>query len=220
LFKSNAKFTGEKISMNRKVILLGAAICLLASACSAGAPPAPTLDPINIVNTAQAAAFTVIAETQAAIPTATPLPPTEIPTQTPLPTDTPLALPTIAPTSISILPTATTSNTVTGGDPCYHPIDPDTQGIRSVIRIKNKTKGLISVFVYLYQKNVFGDCGYIGFDLSKGDSSTITTMPVGYYAVTAWTNNRTKTAYGTAIISDNHLIDFEVYDDWIQVIYP
>jgi hypothetical protein len=206
--------------MNKKTLVFAFSIVLLAAACSPGAAAVPTLDSNSIVNTAQAAAFTMIAETQAAIPTATPLPPTEIPTQTPLPTETPLALPTIAPTSISVLPTATTSNTVTGGDPCYHPIDPNGDGPRSVLRLKNKTNGLITVFIYLYKPNAFGECGYIGFDIFKGDSATVTTMPQGYFAVSAYTKNRTKTAYGTAIVSDNHLIDFEVYDDWIQVIYP
>ena len=200
--------------MNKKVFLLGIVITLLASACGAGATPAPTIDPNSIINTAQAAAFTMIAETQAAIPTSTA---TETPSPTPLPTDTPIPLPTLPP----VQPTATTYSANANGDPCYHPIDPDAGGPRSVIRIKNKTKGDITVFVYLYQPNAFGEFGYIGFELKKSDgSATITTMPQGYFAVSAYTNNRTKTAYGTAIISDDHLIDFEVYDDYIKVIYP
>jgi len=201
--------------MNKKVILIGLTVCLLVSACGAGEPPVPTTDPNSIVNTAQAAAFTMIAETQAAIPIATF---TETPTATPLPTDTPVPSPTLEPSAL-ILPTATTG-AVTNGDPCYHPYSSGEGGPRSVLRIKNKTKGIITVFVYLYQKNAFGECGYIGFDVFKGESSTITSMPQGYFAVSAYTNNRTKTAYGTAIISDNHLIDFEVYDDYIKVIYP
>ena len=201
--------------MNKRVILLGLAITLLVSACGAGQPAAPTIDPNSIINTAQAAAFTMIAETQAAIPTATF---TEIPTQTPLPTDTPVPSPTLEPAALT--PPTATFSVNSGGDPCYHPIAPNEGGPRSVLRIKNKTNGLITVFVYLYQKNAFGECGYIGFDVSKNSSSTITTMPQGYFAVTAYTNNRKKTAYGTAIISDDHLIDFEVYDDYIKVIYP
>lgn len=203
--------------MNKKVILLGLAISLLVSACGAGAPPAPTMDPNSIVSTAQAAAFTMIAQTQAAIPTATS---TETPTATPLPTDTPVPLPTLATTAL-VLPTATTGSSANAnGDPCYHPIEAGAGGPTSVLRIKNKTKGLITVFVYLYKPNAFGECGYIGFDVYKGESQTITTMPQGYFAVSAYTNNRKNTAYGTAIVSDDHLIDFEVYDDWIKVIYP
>lgn len=203
--------------MNKKVLLLGMAVCLLVSACGAGATPAPTIDPNSIVSTAQAAAFTMIAQTQAAIPTATA---TETATATPLPTDTPIPSPTLEATAF-VLPTATTGSSANAnGDPCYHPIDASEGGPHSVLRIKNKTKGLITVFVYLYKPNAFGQCGYIGFDIFKGESATITSMPQGYFAVSAYTNNRTKTAYGTAIISDDHLIDFIVNDDWIQVIYP
>lgn len=204
--------------MNKKVFILGLAISVLVSACSAGAPPVPTTDPNSIVSTAQAAAFTMIAQTQAAIPTATS---TETPTATPPSTDTPVPLPTLETTAL-VLPTATTGSSANAnGDPCYHPIDTSGEGgPNSVIRIKNHTKGLITVFVYIYKPNAFGQCGYIGFDVYKGESQTITTMPRGYFAVTAYTNNRKKTAYGTAIISDDHLIDFIVNDDWIQVIYP
>ncbi|MFT3895926.1 MAG: hypothetical protein QM730_30285 [Anaerolineales bacterium] len=203
--------------MNKKVILLGAIIALLISACGAGEPPVPTTDPNSIVATAQAAAFTMIAQTQAAIPTATF---TETPTATPVSTDTPIPSPTLAAT-LAALPTATTGSSVNAnGDPCYHPIEVGAGGPNSVLRIKNKTKGLITVFIYLYKPNAFGECGYMGFDVYKGESQTITSMPRGYFAVSAYTNNRKNTAYGTAIISDDHLIDFEVYDDWIKVIYP
>ena len=204
--------------MKKKVIFLGVLLALVLSACGAGQPPVPTMDANSIVNTAQAAAFTMIAQTQAAIPTATF---TEIPTNTPVPTDTPVPLPTLD-TTLSILPTATTASSSSGNaNPCYHPIDTSgTGGPNSVLRFKNKTKGLITVFVYLYKPNAFGECGYMGFDVYKGESQTVTSMPRGYFAVTAYTNNRKKTAYGEAIISDDHLIDFEVYDDWIKVIYP
>ena len=202
--------------MNKKAMIVGLAICMLISACSAGAPAVPTTDPINIVNTAQAAAFTMIAETQAAIPTATF---TEIPTQTPLPTDTPVPLPTLSPTAL-VQPTATYSAS-SNGDPCYHPIAGSGEGgPRSVMRFKNTTGGPVYVFVYLWKKNAFGECGYIGFDMSKSGSVTITSMPQGYIAVTAWTNNKKNNAYGEAIISDDHLIDFIINKDWIQVIYP
>src|SRR5512134_3965377 len=84
------------------------------SAC--GAPPAPTANPVDIQNTAVAAAFTMVAQTQAAVPTATPLPPTEAPTQTPLPTNTPVALPTL---STPASPTAAAVAASTSGvDPC------------------------------------------------------------------------------------------------------
>src|SRR5215217_6233828 len=87
---------------------------LIVSGCGA-APATPTMSAVDVQNTAVAAAMTMIGETQAAIPTDTPLPPTEIPSQTPLPTDTPLPLPTLNVTLTST--TAPVSNN-SGGDPC------------------------------------------------------------------------------------------------------
>ncbi len=63
------------------------AIALILSAC--GAEPAPTVSPVDIQSTAQAAAATIIAQTQAAMPTATSVPPTETPVP---PTLTPAAV--------------------------------------------------------------------------------------------------------------------------------
>ena len=66
------------------------------SAC--GPEPEPTMSAADVQGTAVAAAWTMVAETQAAIPTATPIPPTETPLPTALPTNTiaPLELPTQA----------------------------------------------------------------------------------------------------------------------------
>lgn len=199
--------------MKKQIAILWALVVLVLGACGTGEPPAPTMDPNSIVNTAQAAAFTMIAQTQAAIPTSTA---TETPTATPLPTDTPLPSPTLPPTAL-VPPTATTA---ANANECYHPIEAGAGGPRSQLRFQNKTKGPVYVFVYLWKKNSFGECGYIGFDIYKNGTETITSMPQGYFAVTAWTNNKKKTAYGEAIISDDHLIDFIINDDYIQVIYP
>ena len=70
-----------------------AAITMIISAC--GAEPVPTMSAVDVQLTAVAAAFTVVAQTQEAIPTATPLPPTETASATPLPTNTSASLPTL-----------------------------------------------------------------------------------------------------------------------------
>src|SRR5688572_25671147 len=78
--------------MNRNILLIGVAFMLLASAC---APQGiPTANPVDIGHTAEAAALTMVAETQAAVPTSTPVPPTETASPTQPPTSTPLPLPT------------------------------------------------------------------------------------------------------------------------------
>src|SRR5687768_10421860 len=66
-------------------------ITLLISACGARstqATPPPTVNVADVQNTMAVAAFTMIAETQAAIPTATPPPPTATVTNTPAATNT------------------------------------------------------------------------------------------------------------------------------------
>jgi hypothetical protein len=78
--------------MKRNLSIIGVLFILLANACAPQATP--TANPADIQNTAQAAAFTMVAETQQAIPTATRVPPTQIPSQTPLPSVTPIPLPT------------------------------------------------------------------------------------------------------------------------------
>ncbi len=66
--------------------ILVAILVLFLDAC--GAKPSPTVSAMDIADTAQAVVFTMIAETQTALPTATPLPPTA----TPVLTATPAAL--------------------------------------------------------------------------------------------------------------------------------
>lgn len=201
--------------MMKRITFTSLAVCLLMSACGAGATAAPTTDPQNIVNTAQAAAFTMIAGTQAAMPTATF---TETPTPITQPTDTPIPLPTLAVTlpPTSALPTLA-SGAPTSDDPCHHPLAPNAPGNPAVIRIKNKTNGPINGILKIWKKTEFGECGYQTVNIAAHESATYYTI-TGYYYVSVYTSK--AMAYGEAIISDDHLIDFEVYDDWVKVIYP
>src|SRR5512147_1211738 len=89
-------------------------IALIAGACAPQA--APTMNAADVQSTAVAAAFTMIAQTQAAMPTATPLPPTEAPTNTPMPTNTPVDLPTLAVSPTTAVQAAATTSS--GVDPC------------------------------------------------------------------------------------------------------
>lgn len=199
--------------MNKRVIIIGLAVCLLASACGAGGAPPPTTDPNSIINTAQAAAFTMIAETQAAIPTATL---TELPSPTPLATDTPILPPTLEPTAAS-LPTTTSASANTSGDPCHVPLAPDAAGPKTYIRVKNKTNKPITGILKLWVRTPHGECGYLPVNIAGNDSATYS-PPVGYYYISVYT--KSGRAYGEAIISDDHLVEFEVYEDWVKVIYP
>nr|MDQ3007938.1 hypothetical protein [Chloroflexota bacterium] len=94
--------------MRRNALILGVVFSLLATAC--GAQATPTANPVDIQHTAEAAAFTMVAQTQESLPSATPLPPTNTPTivatNTPLPTLTPDGLGTSLPTAAGITPAA------------------------------------------------------------------------------------------------------------------
>ncbi|HLA86949.1 MAG TPA: hypothetical protein VJL10_02910, partial [Anaerolineales bacterium] len=63
--------------MLKKLLPVLLAITILLTAC--GPQGTPTLAPAEVEGTAVAAAWTIVAMTQLAIPTATPVPPTETP---------------------------------------------------------------------------------------------------------------------------------------------
>jgi len=152
---------------------------LLLSAC--GPEPEPTLSAAELQGTAMAAALTMIAETQAAMPTATPIPPTETPSPTPLPTNTiaPLLLPTASP-----LAQATASDIC---DDLKHLIPSDATGPKTTLKIVNEHNSTVTVSLYLNKTN-FGECGYRSYTLPK-NGSTVQTLPQGCYSAWAWSDS-------------------------------
>ena len=60
--------------MREKVLTLSILLALLISACAPKA--APTMNPADVQHTAEAAAFTMVAQTEQSNPTNTPIPPT------------------------------------------------------------------------------------------------------------------------------------------------
>jgi hypothetical protein len=162
-----------KFLQTRSVIIL---VGIFVGAC--GAQATPTTDPVKLQNTAAAAASTLIAETQAAILTSTPIPPTKTPT----PTDTPVPLPTTSPTAI---PTNTTST-----DECNKPIS-GFSGPETTILVVNNTGQPIGVW-FQVGKTAFGECGYASIPpLKPGDSYSFS-APQGCYAAGAWTTGERK----------------------------
>ncbi len=136
----------------RRMLFVTAALAILLTAC---APAAPTVDPAQIQASAMAAASTMIALTQAAIPSATPPPPT------PLPSPTLLALPTVGPLpTLQTLASPTSASSGGGGD-CNGLFDVGASGPQARLLIKNTTKGTITFGMKMNTKNSFGQCGYI-----------------------------------------------------------
>ncbi|MCC6299859.1 MAG: hypothetical protein IT314_11205 [Anaerolineales bacterium] len=161
----------------RSIWIITLAAILLA-ACG-GEPAAPTLSVEAVQGTAVAAALTIVAQTQAALPTNTPVPPTETPTSTPLPTNTPFELPTLA-----VTPTNTLASG--GGDPCATRVLGKPLGKSTIIKIENQVKSRVAVSLYLNETESHNECGYRYYELGKNGSAVITDLVYGCYNLWAW----------------------------------
>jgi hypothetical protein len=194
--------------MKRSVSIIGVVLILLASACAPEATP--TANAADIQNTAAAAAFTMVAETQAAIPTATRVPPTEIPSETPLPSVTPLALPTSAtqgalPTGAAVLPTGLPTFTQQALQPtsssgntqnCNQALT-SWQGPTANFNIQNETRPQGTIILSMYVVTEMNQCGYL---IITGDSFS---GPVGQYSAGAFiTGRQNMKAFGSFRITE------------------
>lgn len=159
--------------MNRIPLIL-LVLGLLLSAC--GPKAAPTMSMVDIQNTAIVMAFTMAAETIQAIPTATPIPPTETPTETPLPTATlPLMLITPSPTMVRVASTSTTSSS--GCQPLVN-----WEGKTAKLQLKTDTKQQVKLSLTAYAPS--GDClGYLYYTFK---SPMTVSVPLGNYSAFAW----------------------------------
>jgi len=158
-------------------------LAVFLTACGPEAPP--TMSAEEVQGTAVSAAWTVVAMTQQAIPTNTPVPPTETPSPTPLPTFTPLVPPTSEIPTLDPFAAAPTSTT--SGDPCNKPLPGDPDGKSTTLRLDNEAGAPVTLSIYLY-KTPFGECGYRGYTLSPG-AKTKVSFPQGCYSFYAWINN-------------------------------
>ena len=194
-------------------------IVVLVSACSA-TPVAPTVNPVDLQNTAAAAAFTLIAQTQAAIPTATPLPPTETPTETPSSTNTLEALPTLDVSFTSAPPTAAPQNTV---DPCSTRIlSSSPRGRETTIHIINTVRTRVTVSLYLNETASWGECGYRSYILGPRDNVLITDLVQGCYNLWAFNSDPENpvNASGGGCINNPDKWTFEIFSGNIKFSGP
>jgi hypothetical protein len=184
---------------------------LIVSACSARIVPQATsaVVPLDLQVTAVAAAYTIVAQTQAAIPTSTPPPsPTVTATNTPNATTTLPPLPTLGAT---FTPSPIGSGPV---DPCINALLPDTlTGNPIKIRVDNPTQGTINLSVYLQSGNPQGVCGYRGYTLAAGGSLVISDLVEGCYTLWAW--NPDPNAYfmvtnGTSCLNSSRSWTFDI----------
>lgn len=192
--------------MNRTILLIGVVFILLGSACAPQGTP--TANPIDIQHTAEAAALTMVAETQAALPTATSIPPTDTPSPTlpststplPLPTSgTPGAIPTGVPTFTQAAPQAQPTSSSGGGENnCNQPLT-SWQGRTANFSIANQTKPEGTIVLSMYVVTELGQCGYL---IITGDSFS---GPIGQYTAGAFiTGKQNFKAFGSFRITEGN----------------
>ena len=190
--------------MKRNVMIIGVILILLASACAPQATP--TANPVDVQHTAEAGAFTMVAETQAAIPTATSVPPTETLLPTALPTDTPPPLPisgtqAVLPTNIpTFTPQSPNTSTSTDNnqDICNQPLTA-WQGPTANFTIFNQTKPAGTIVLSMYVVSTLGQCGYL---IITGDSFS---GPIGQYSAGAFiTGKQNFKAFGGFNITEGN----------------
>ena len=168
----------------KRFSILATALVMILTISACGTKATPTANAIDLQGTIAAAAFTSVAETQTAIPTATPVPPTATAVDTPTSLPTFAAVPSLQATIAALPSPGGISSTE---DPCIHQVLPAAlvgEPIR--IRIDNPTRATLNVSVYLQQAGPGTQCGYRAYTLSAGQSLVINDLVVGCYTVWAW----------------------------------
>lgn len=200
-----------------KTLTITILLATIISACGAGQPEVPTISPQDVQGTAVSAASTMVAQTQAAIPTNTPLPPTATFTFTPVFTDTPIASPTSAISPTPLPPTANPN-----ADPCAtRQLAADPLGRDTVIRIVNKTRQAVSVSIYLNETASHGECGYRQYNLARNNDVVISDLVQGCYNLWAWsTSGDPFQSGGYGCINNPDKWTFEISDTTIKFVGP
>lgn len=188
--------------MKRNALILGVVLSLLAGACAPQATA--TVNPVDIQHTAEAAAFTIVAQTQESIPSSTPLPPTDAPSPTLLPTDIPPASPTFdafsaSPTGITPpanfptstppanIPTFPPQGSGSNQDPCNQPLT-SWKVPTANLKLSNDTKpsgGVVTLSLYVVTE--LGECGYLSQRFESGGGLS---GPVGSYSAGAFVDGK------------------------------
>src|SRR5215216_1953158 len=191
-------------------------ITLIVSACGARVPQAtPAVNPAYLQITVVAAAFTGIAETMAALPTATPPPPTATATNTAAPTNTFVPFPSTE------AGTPLPNSSAGGEDPCVNkPLPATLQGKTVRVRIDNTTQAALAVSVYLNSSESQSQCGYRTYTLARQESLVLNDLVEGCYTFWAW--NPIPEDYfivtnGTSCLDDSQSWQFDISTSSIKL---
>ena len=165
--------------MREKVMTLSILLALLISACAPKA--APTMNPADVQHTAEAAAFTMVAQTEQSNPTNTPIPPTASASPT-LPatlTSIPTLTVDVSQITATNLPTSAPPAASTEAN-CNKALTA-WQGPTANFSVVNETRPQGQIILSLYVVTELGECGYLT-DLSRG--------PVGMYSAGAFVEGK------------------------------
>jgi len=160
--------------MKRNALIMGVVLSLAAGACAPQATP--TDNSLDIQYTAEAVVFTMVAETEEAIPTAT---------DTPSPTLTPMTSPTseVSPTQTQ---TAVSQSSASTQDNCNRALT-SWEGPTAKLNLANETKPKGVVTLSLYVVTELGECGYLS---QQFESSGSLSGPAGQYSAGAFIDGR------------------------------
>ena len=204
----------------KKMLFILAAMSLFLGACGAAAPtaePTPALTGDDIQATAVSMAWTMAAQTIAAMPTETftPVPPTE--TFTPEPTFTPAFTATPLFTATPF-PTATKEST--GISLCS-----GWEGQSVNLLIVNDTNATANISLYLTagsNPRGYDDCYFVVPQLGKNQSASISGPYQGYYYIFAYmaSNNKKWSVEGGFGTNNPDKHEIHLTDTGIKVIGP
>jgi hypothetical protein len=185
--------------MKRNALIIGVVLSLLMTAC--GAQATATVSPADVQHTAEAAAFTMVAQTQQSLPTDTPVPPTDTASPTLPVTNTPL--PTLISATLNATNTTPVAVTVTSQPniPTFTPQPQSTAGTTNCNKLLTAWDGPTTrisvtdettpakafVIISFTVTTPLGECGYIGTSFTGSGSLS---GPYGFYTAVASVNGK------------------------------
>jgi hypothetical protein len=160
--------------MLKRILPVLFVLAVLLAACTPQSTP--SIATADVQSTAVSIAWTMMAATQLANPTSTPLPPTETPT-----------LPTFTSTPEQLIPPTNTPMPSDAND-CNKVLNVGEAGPMKNVRIENENKSQVNLSLNLYTPNDFGQCGYLSYVLKSGEKRKVE-IPTGYWSAFSWILN-------------------------------
>ena len=147
-------------------------VLVIAALTACGPEPTPTLSVVDAQNTAIAAAWVALTQTQAAMPTATetPIPPTPTLTFTPAPTFTPF--PTVV---LATLPDTSAT------DPCDEPPPVEPKGAVVKVLFLNKSDSTVNLSFGMTKENDQKECGTYSYTIGRYEEPEVQILAGCYW---------------------------------------